>query len=139
MPKEADSLQGTVDAIKQALGINQVNQWLVQLDQVTQQNIANAEESAAAALELSVQAYELAEILKQFNLKSMNRGGDLSSLDSLPPDVLNATKNLIAGSPAGTRAPAADFPAPKPSLQKGGVKLDDIIPLDDFGMDIGRD
>ncbi|MCH2205424.1 MAG: methyl-accepting chemotaxis protein [Lentisphaerales bacterium] len=123
---------------EQALGINQVNQGLVQLDQVTQQNTANAEESAAAALELSEQANQLTEILKQFNLKSINGGGDLSSLDNLPPDVLNAIKSLIAGNGAGASLPASGLPRPKASASSISSKPNDIIPLDDFGMDTGR-
>ena len=122
---------------EQALGINQVNQGLVQLDQVTQQNTANAEESAAAALELSEQANQLTEILQQFNLKSVNGGGDLSSLDNLPPDVLSAIKNLIAGNTGGSVTSAASLPAP-PSPKVSSSKAEDIIPLDDFGMDTGR-
>ena len=120
---------------EQALGINQVNQGLVQLDQVTQQNTANAEESAAASLELSEQANQLTEILKQFKLKTPSGGADLSSLDSLPPDVLAAIKSLISGGGNGPAAKA--LPAPKVS-QKGSSAANDIIPLDDFGSDTGR-
>lgn len=122
---------------EQALGINQVNQGLVQLDQVTQQNTANAEESAAAALELSEQANQLTEILQQFNLKSVNGGGDLSSLDNLPPDVLNAIKNLIAGNSAGSAPSVASLPAPS-APKTTSSRAEDVIPLDDFGMDTGR-
>jgi methyl-accepting chemotaxis protein len=121
---------------EQSLGINQVNQGLVQLDQVTQQNTANAEESAAASLELSEQANQLTEILKQFTLKSMGGGGDLSALNNLPPDILNAIKSLIAGNAGGSAVAALG--APKAAAPKASSNAENIIPLDDFGMDTGR-
>jgi len=54
---------------EQAQGIVQVNQGLTQIDQVTQQNTANAEESAAASEELSSQAAQLRQMLARFTLK----------------------------------------------------------------------
>jgi methyl-accepting chemotaxis protein len=48
---------------QQALGIAQVNRGLTQIDQVTQQNTANAEESSAAAEQLASQARELRAML----------------------------------------------------------------------------
>ncbi len=54
---------------EQALGFSQVNQGLNQIDGVTQQNTANAEESAAAAEELSGQAMQLQHLLNRFTLK----------------------------------------------------------------------
>jgi methyl-accepting chemotaxis protein len=54
---------------EQAQGFAQVNQGLGQIDGVTQQNTANAEESAAAAEELSGQALQLQQLLQRFSLK----------------------------------------------------------------------
>jgi len=54
---------------EQAEGIGQVNQGLTQIDQVTQQNTANAEESAAASEELSAQANQLLQTLSRFQLR----------------------------------------------------------------------
>ena len=54
---------------EQAEGIAQVNKGLNQIDQVTQQNTAQAEESAAAAQELSAQAAQLQLMLGRFTLK----------------------------------------------------------------------
>jgi methyl-accepting chemotaxis protein len=54
---------------EQAEGIAQVNKGLNQIDQVTQQNTAQAEESAAAAQEFSAQAVQLQEMLGRFTLK----------------------------------------------------------------------
>lgn len=55
---------------EQAQGFNQVNMGLGQIDGVTQQNTANAEESAAAAQELTGQAERLQHVLARFTLAS---------------------------------------------------------------------
>ncbi len=59
---------------EQAQGIAQVNQGLGQVDQVTQANTANAEESAAAAEELSGQATNLQHMITRFQLVNHNGG-----------------------------------------------------------------
>ncbi|WP_305043365.1 methyl-accepting chemotaxis protein, partial [Geoalkalibacter sp.] len=56
-------------AREQSEGISQVNIGLGQIDQVTQQNTANAEECAAAAEELSSQSEQLRRMLTRFHLK----------------------------------------------------------------------
>jgi len=53
---------------EQAQGIAQVNLGLGQIENVTQGNTANAEESAAAAEELASQAEQLKELLSRFRL-----------------------------------------------------------------------
>ena len=50
---------------EQAQGIDQVNTAMAQMDKVTQQNAANAEESASASEELSAQAEQMNEIVGQ--------------------------------------------------------------------------
>jgi len=54
---------------EQAQGISQVTTGLSQIDQVTQQNTASAEESAAASEELSGQALQMLEMMKRFKLQ----------------------------------------------------------------------
>ncbi len=58
---------------EQAQGISQVTSGLAQIDQVTQQNTASAEESAAAAEELSSQAVHLREMLQRFVIEKATR------------------------------------------------------------------
>ncbi len=58
---------------EQAQGIAQINEGLNQIDSVTQQNTANAEETAAASQELVSQAKTLNRILSRFKLRN---GGD---------------------------------------------------------------
>ncbi len=53
----------------QANGIREVNDGLTQVDQVVQRNTAGAEESAAAAEELSCQSDYLRQLIGQFRLK----------------------------------------------------------------------
>ena len=55
-------------AKEQTVGINQIGDAVGQLDQVTQQNAALVEESAAAAESLRMQAARLAEIVNVFKL-----------------------------------------------------------------------
>jgi methyl-accepting chemotaxis protein len=61
--------------IEQTSGIGQVSDAVNQLDQVTQQNAALVEESAAAAESLKQQASRLADVVSVFKL-----GQDASQL-----------------------------------------------------------
>jgi primosomal protein N'' len=54
---------------EQAVGVEQVNVGLHQIDNLTQQNAANTEASAAAAEELSSQAVELQRLISSFQLR----------------------------------------------------------------------
>jgi methyl-accepting chemotaxis protein len=65
----ANQLEEIVTASKeQTLGLNQINTGLSQIDQVTQTNTANAEQSAAAAKELADQAQMLNSVVASFKL-----------------------------------------------------------------------
>jgi methyl-accepting chemotaxis protein len=58
----------TVASQEQASGIEQVNQAIVQMDNVTQQNASLVEEAAAAAQSLQDQAGALAQLVSVFRL-----------------------------------------------------------------------
>ena len=58
----------TTASVEQSAGIEQVNEAVVQMDQVTQQNAALVEESAAAAEALGDQAAALANVMSVFKL-----------------------------------------------------------------------
>ncbi|HEX6704753.1 MAG TPA: methyl-accepting chemotaxis protein [Albitalea sp.] len=64
----------TAAASEQSDGIGQVNASVVQLDQMTQQNAALVEESAAAAQSLKEQAVTLAEVVGTFRLEATGSG-----------------------------------------------------------------
>ena len=53
---------------EQSTGIEQVNQAVTQMDEVTQQNAALVEQAAAAAASLEQQAHELVGAISIFNL-----------------------------------------------------------------------
>jgi len=58
---------------EQSQGIDQVNTAMAQMDKVTQQNAANAEESASASEELSAQAEGLQNMVGEFTLTNTGR------------------------------------------------------------------
>ena len=60
----------TSSAAEQSQGIGQVNTAVTQLDQVTQQNAALVEESAAAAESLKLQAQQLSETVQRFRIEA---------------------------------------------------------------------
>ena len=62
----------TAASAEQSSGINQVNDAVNHMDEVTQQNAALVEESSAAAQGLRVQAQQLAELVEAFRLPSGN-------------------------------------------------------------------
>ena len=63
----------TAAASEQSEGIGQVNGAVTQLDQMTQQNAALVEESAAAAESLKEQAVKLAQVVGTFRLDAPAR------------------------------------------------------------------
>lgn len=78
---------------EQSLGVSQVGEAVMQMDQVTQQNAALVEEMAAAASSLKSQAQELVETVAVFTLTDNARPHDtsLSASGRLP---LRASKRL---------------------------------------------
>ncbi len=69
----ADIIKGTADASQeQSIGIEQVNQAVGQMDEITQQNAALVEEAAAAAESLQNQAARLTELVDHFTLTRRN-------------------------------------------------------------------
>ena len=60
----------TAASREQSMGIEQVNQAIIEMDGVTQQNAALVDESAAAAASMQQQAVELADLVGKFVLPS---------------------------------------------------------------------
>ena len=95
-------------SLEQSTGIEQVNQTVSQMDEVTQQNAALVEEAAAASESLDEQARELDQLMNYFKLGA----GDASR--SVAP------RAPVAAAPAPSPAPrpvarAASTPAPASS------------------------
>ena len=59
---------------EQSSGIDQINQAIGQMDQVTQQNAALVEEAAAAAASLQEQAGTLSQVVSVFRLAGVQGG-----------------------------------------------------------------
>ena len=92
---------------EQADGINQVNDGIAQIDQVTQRNTAGAEEGAAAAEELSSQSAYMRDILAQFKL----RGQQQSVFNRVPPKLQKqdtfSTLKTVKSTPVSAAAPTS--------------------------------
>ncbi|MGW8393881.1 methyl-accepting chemotaxis protein [Pseudoduganella sp. HUAS MS19] len=84
---------------EQSVGIDEVNQAIGQMDQVTQQNAALVEEAAAAAASMQEQAAQLAQVAASFRL-----GTEAVARWSAPP-------RRVADD--GAPAPAVEAPRPK--------------------------
>jgi methyl-accepting chemotaxis protein len=65
--REVNQLVGGIatSSSEQANGINQINVTVGEMDQVTQSNAANAEETASASEELNAQAHELNRLVRE--------------------------------------------------------------------------
>ncbi|MCL2219805.1 MAG: methyl-accepting chemotaxis protein [Chitinispirillia bacterium] len=108
---------------EQALGIEQVNTAVAQMNQVTQNNAANSEESASAAEELSSQASELANLVSTFNI---------SQASNKPPAKLPAPGGKTVHMAALPDKRTQSMPAvKKPTQTMKAAKSQEIIPLDD--------
>jgi len=114
---------------EQALGIEQVNTAVAQMNQVTQSNAANSEESASASEELSSQAAELANMVNEFTLSAGvgHRQGP-GARRSLPPQ--QPKQRVFAALPdkTGNKPKASNVGIARSTKS---VKSEEIIPLDD--------
>jgi len=110
---------------EQAIGIEQVNTAVAQMNQVTQSNAANSQESASAAEELSAQAGELAKMVSEFLLT--NTGGGRRSA---PASNYKTVKRLPPPPQRPATAAITDKSKKTPTASKA-VKAEEVIPLDD--------
>jgi len=103
---------------EQSNGIGQINQAVTQMDKVTQQNAANAEESASAAEELDGQALEMKSVV--------------ASLMALVNGHRNGNGAFSRGNGANHRhlLPPVTKEKPLPRLQARVVNPHQAIPLD---------
>jgi len=95
-------IDGIVSAIsasahEQAVGLEQVNTAVGQMDRVTQQNAAMAEQSTAASHGLANQTHELGQLIARFDLSAQSSGGrdvngDLSSKRARSATTVTALK-----------------------------------------------
>ncbi|WP_454774312.1 methyl-accepting chemotaxis protein [Janthinobacterium tructae] len=81
---------------EQSAGIEQVNQAISQMDQVTQQNAALVEEAAAAASSLQERAVELVDVVAVFRLRGDAQAKSLKVAGGLPALVSSAASRRLA-------------------------------------------
>jgi methyl-accepting chemotaxis protein len=99
-------------AAEQSQGIGQVNSAVSQLDQMTQQNAALVEESAAAAESLREQATKLASMVSRFTLPSR---GHVTAPAHRPAAATPAAPRTAAATPKRPSAPAMPAPPQRPA------------------------
>ena len=103
---------------EQYAGIEQVNQAVAQMEQVTQQNAALVEEAAAYAASLDAEAQRLSESSKAFVLTASD-------------DVAERGTSLARSAPATTPAPRLARPAQSPVVARPRPRP--ALPSDDSG------
>ncbi|MBA2722796.1 MAG: Tar ligand binding domain-containing protein [Methylibium sp.] len=115
-------------SIEQTQGISQVGDAVNQLDQVTQQNAALVEESAAAADSLKQQAANLAEVVAVFKLgKGDSHAAPLAAARHSgaerrgPNRATNVTRPDFSAKAAPAKPPAKTNPAAESTLAKTGT------------------
>ncbi|RZI57417.1 MAG: HAMP domain-containing protein [Rubrivivax sp.] len=108
----------SASTVEQSQGIGSVNGSVAQLDQMTQQNAALVEESAAAAESLSEQARKLTALVGRFKV---------SDPKPKPGDAMNvvAAPAPVARVPAPVPRPAA---APRPAMTPVAAKTSTAKP-----------
>ncbi|WOB09791.1 methyl-accepting chemotaxis protein [Piscinibacter gummiphilus] len=106
----------TAAASEQSQGISQVNDAVLQLDQMTQQNAALVEESAAAAEALKEQAIRLAQVVGSFKLEGAS--AQVAKVSAAPAPVHKpAPAAKATPQPAAVAKPAPAPVAPKPEAK----------------------
>ncbi|MHB1216199.1 MAG: methyl-accepting chemotaxis protein, partial [Thiobacillus sp.] len=94
----ADIMTGSAAASQQqSAGIEQVNQAVGQLDEITQQNAALVEEAAAASESMQAQAIKLTQLVESFTLTQAGRTAsrsDRKPATAMPPRAKTHTASF---------------------------------------------
>ena len=114
---------------EQAQGVSQVSQGLHQIDSVTQQNTANAEETASVSNEMSSQAATLQKLIGQFRIrKAAGSKPTAASHTASKPVSTHSAPKPVASKPA---APKPIAPKPVSHLPKSDPST--AVHGDDWG------
>jgi len=119
-------------SVEQTQGISQVGEAVTQLDQVTQQNAALVEESAAAAESLKHQAANLAEVVSVFKLAGDMGAGSASYAAPLaanaavgerhsPNRAANVSRPAVKARPVNSLPRAQAARSSDPAVAKTGA------------------
>ncbi len=115
---------------EQARGIEQVNRGAADMDKVTQQNAASAEELASTSEEMNAQAEQMKGLVNK--LVSLVRGSSEKSKDYVAKKKQRIEAGIVR--PGDNFKPFATVPAVHDNaalVRKGEVRPEQIIPLDD--------
>jgi len=108
MSEVMDSVKGVTQIMveimsaseEQATGIEQINQALTQMDQVTQQNAALVEEAAAAAESMREQTAALVDAVGVFKLEQSGGTYEVEAVTPRLPASTNAPRRLVRSTSA---------------------------------------
>ena len=100
---------------EQSAGIDQVNNAITNMDEVTQQNAALVEEASAAAAALESKAQEFADAISLFKLADETK---LLSYNSNRPEIANKTQTRISQS-SSNKNNAKHLKSPKTKAHEG--------------------
>jgi ABC-type transporter Mla subunit MlaD len=105
--KRVTDLMGEISAAsgEQHTGIEQVNQAIMQMDEVTQQNAALVEEASAAAQSMAAQSNTLRELVSIFTIDASDPAAQASGL--APANAAPVRRPAIKRKPAASSATIA--------------------------------
>ena len=111
----------TAASVEQTAGIEQINEAVVQMDQVTQQNAALVEQAAAASAAMQEQTVKLAEAVSVFRIDSHSIVQPAAAPVAAPVVHAAPARPALArpAKPAARPAAAARKPASKPAARAG--------------------
>ncbi len=134
----ADKVGGLIAGIatasnEQSTGIDQVTKSVAQMNEVTQSNAANAEESASAVEELNSLAEELQDLVDTFKLSASFGGAKQHHINAPAARRLPSTMPASNVKPfGGAASPVKQLPPPAKSVR--AVAPEEIIPMDDMEL-----
>ncbi|AIY40254.1 Methyl-accepting chemotaxis protein I (serine chemoreceptor protein) [Collimonas arenae] len=119
--KRVTDIMGEISeaSAEQSSGIEQINQAVIQMDQVTQQNAALVEEAAAAAGSLEEQAHRLHQAVSVFRLQEVAAQENPARQQRVQPVVVvrKELSKIAVGKPIPQPAKRAIKPTGKPYLK----------------------
>lgn len=121
-------------SLEQAQGIEQVNRAVAEMDEVIQQNAANAEESASASAELNTESAQMKRVVN--DLVALVGGGGLASAEGSGSGErkMGAPRQGIGHQVVSNKNPVA-MPGTRSDLKKGRPAPSQLIPLDEDETD----
>jgi methyl-accepting chemotaxis protein len=113
---------------EQAQGVEQVNTAVTEMDKVTQQNAAGAEESSSASQEMNTQAGQMKRIVGELvAMVDANGNGAKSELSAVIETSKPENNKFIAVRPSGKKTNTGQTAA----HQAKEVSPEQLIPLED--------